>query len=975
MVNFNLYSTQSFALQMKFVRIIIILLMSFSVSFGELPFIPSNAEGFLLTHHQKDTIRVNYLQHLSFYYRSNDPPKALELADEALQISRKINYGFGIVYSLNHLGTIYNSKGQIQKSLNYYLEAERMAPSKDLNVQKGIALAINNIGIIYEQRGNYELAKDYLSRALAIDNSIKYTKGIAREYGNLGKLMLDVDDPDSSLYFLYRSLALDSSIDNRISMVETYTDIGRTFSLKKNYSSALAAFEKSFALIEDDDISGAAYNHQSLAVTFRQMGENDSALFHQQRAFNLATMLDSKVLIRDASFELAILYRLKSDYKSALFYIDKYNFLNSFLSDQKAASLLADMREKYESEKKQEQIVGLEKIKERMEFFNSNLLKFRNGLFFLLTICILLAATIYKAYRDKRRVNRELMRKFGEVRQMNDEIKLKSMEIEAKNKAILVTNNILKSQRHQLIEAQRISKLGSWEYDPIKRECSWSEQLFDVFEFYPAATPPSLKSFFNKIHPDDREGVFTSVKKVYREYQSITINFRILGHYDEIKFIQAKAVPEFNRNQEIILISGTVLDATDQKLNERKLVEAKDQAEFANHSKSLFLANMSHEIRTPLNGILGFTDILLHENSNTEQKEYLRYIRNSGDTLLLLLNDILDFNKIEHGKLHIEEVNFQLRELTNQAILPYQIQAKEKGVSLNVDISHEIPVWIVGDPHRTRQLLINFVSNAVKFTNTGSINVTVHIKNISIPSGDQLLLYFNIADSGVGVEKAKQDLIFDLFTQADNSTTRKFGGTGLGLAITRQLSKLMGGTSGVISPGTLQLESGNPGSDFWFTISVKRGITPASYSIVQETKAQFRFDENFDVLVAEDNPINQMLIRKVLETMNCKVTIVENGQLAFDELVKNKFDIVLLDIQMPVLDGYQTAIKIRQSEYAMIPIVGVSANVFKEDIQKSLDAGMDAHIGKPFKTQELFEVIHRFLNIDSRKYSRANSIL
>ena len=947
--------------------------MTLSVSHAELPFNPLIAENFLLSHQQKDTIRVNYLQKLCFYYRGNDLHRALELADEALQISRKINYGFGIVYSLNHLGTIYNAKGQIQKSLNYYLEAERMAPSKDLNVQKGIALAINNIGIIYEQRGNFELAKDYLSRALVIDNSIKYTKGIAREYGNLGKLMLDIDDPDSSLYFLYRSLALDSSINNRISMVETYTDIGRTYSYKKNYSSSLDAFKKSFALLDSDDISGAAYYHQSIAITFRLMGENDSALYHQQRAFSLASTLDSKVLIRDACFELAILYRLKSDYKSSLFYIDKYNFLNGFLTDQKAASLLADMREKYESEKKQEQIVGLEKIKERMEYFNSNLLKFRNGLFILLSICMLLAATIYKAYRDKRRVNRELMRKFGEVRQMNEEIKQKSIEIEAKNKAILVTNDILKSQRHQLIEAQRISKLGSWEYDPIKMECSWSEQLFDVFEFYPAAKPPSLKSFFNKIHPDDLDGVFSSIKKVYREYQSININFRMLGHYDEIKFIQAKAVPEFNRNQEIVLISGTVLDTTDQKLNERKLVEAKEQAELANRSKSIFLANMSHEIRTPLNGILGFTDILLRENSNSEQKEYLRYIRNSGDTLLLLLNDILDFNKIEHGKLQIEEVNFQLRELTNQAILPYQILAKEKGINLKVDVSHEIPEWIVGDPHRTRQLLINFLSNAVKFTNTGSINVSVIIKNISIPSGDQLLLYFNIADSGVGVEKAKQDLIFDLFTQADNSTTRKFGGTGLGLAITRQLSKLMGGNSGIISPGTLQLANGNPGSDFWFTISVKRGITPASNSIIPEIKSQFRLDKNLEVLVAEDNQINQMLIRKVLESINCKVTIVENGQLAFDELSKNKYDIVLLDIQMPILDGYQTAIKIRQSEFAMIPIVGVSANVFKEDIQKSLDAGMDAHIGKPFKTQELFEVIHRLLKIDSGKYYPTNS--
>ncbi len=369
---------------------------------------------------------------------------------------------------------------------------------------------------------------------------------------------------------------------------------------------------------------------------------------------------------------------------------------------------------------------------------------------------------------------------------------------------------------------------------------------------------------------------------------------------------------------------------------------------------------MSHEIRTPLNGIIGFTNLMLEKCDNAQNREYLNYISNSGNTLLFLLNDILDFNKMEYGKLSIEEVSFNFRDMVSKWVAPYHIQAKEKKILFEVVIDNAIPNLISGDPHRTQQVLVNYVSNAFKFTESGKVLVNISMeKNV----GKDLTLNFTISDSGIGVPADKQELIFDLFTQADSSTTRKFGGTGLGLAINRQLAHLMGGNTGIISPGYFKDQFGTPGSDFWFNINVKEGKAADNPENANVSAIHLKFEKSPNLLVAEDNPINQLLIKKVLDTMNCNVTVVENGKLAIEQLEKNTFDAVLLDIQMPVMDGYQTTHFIRaSSSYNQVPVIGISANVYQEDIAKSLDSGMNAHICKPFKKDELYNVLNKLIN-------------
>jgi two-component system, sensor histidine kinase len=457
------------------------------------------------------------------------------------------------------------------------------------------------------------------------------------------------------------------------------------------------------------------------------------------------------------------------------------------------------------------------------------------------------------------------------------------------------------------------------------------------------------------VYVSDRRKMLDALKGLFRKNISFDIEFRINGRFDTVRVINFKGQVVWDQDI-CIKYNGTLQDITEQKETEKKLVWAKEQAESANRTKGLFLANMSHEIRTPLNGILGFTDLLMGVCEDDQQKEYLAQIRSSGDTLVVLLNDILDFNKIEHGKLNIEKVNYQFRKEVDSWLSPYRLQAREKNVGIQLTIDTAIPEYIEGDPFRTRQLLVNYVSNALKFTAEGM--VSIHI-TCDLLRDDQLLLNFRVCDSGIGVPPEKQALIFELFTQADDSTTRRYGGTGLGLAINKQLSVLMGGDAGVSSPGSLSYQYGTPGSDFWFAIKTGRGkMTAAVVKGPGTANDKVKFDHSPKILVAEDNPVNQMLMKKVLMNMNCEVTIVDNGREVIELLEIENFDIVLLDIQMPVMDGYQATEIIRNSSSRKdIPIVGVSANVFREDIEKSLATGMNAHIGKPFKAKELFDIL------------------
>jgi PAS domain S-box-containing protein len=424
---------------------------------------------------------------------------------------------------------------------------------------------------------------------------------------------------------------------------------------------------------------------------------------------------------------------------------------------------------------------------------------------------------------------------------------------------------------------------------------------------------------------------------------------------------------------------GTLVDITLRKRSEEELHKAKEAAEAANSAKSAFLAHMSHEIRTPMNAVIGMTELALDTDLTLEQREYLSMVRESGKSLLRLINDILDFSKVEAGKLELDSTDFSLRHGINEMVKILGVRARQKGLELSTHIPQEVPDDLLGDPGRLRQVLSNLVDNAIKFTERGI--VVLKVENDS-QSDDDVWLHFSVADSGIGIPQEKQQLIFEAFAQADNSTTRKYGGTGLGLSISSRLVRLMSGKIWVESEA-------NRGSAFHFT--ARFGLqkehakkahlqggdsNPASLASWQPNREGRR---ELRILLVEDNTINQILAQRLIRKRGDHLVVTNNGREALAALESERFDLLLMDVQMPEMSGVEVTAEIRRKEKEKntgehIPIIATTASAMKEDRDLCLEAGMDAYISKPIEREVLFETIDRLTGFSGEVTTREAEI-
>jgi len=464
--------------------------------------------------------------------------------------------------------------------------------------------------------------------------------------------------------------------------------------------------------------------------------------------------------------------------------------------------------------------------------------------------------------------------------------------------------------------------------------------------------PESLigKKLFDFIHPDDLQLAIENMKKRIETHGTFVTEHRLRRQDGLYIWLESmgNVLTDRRGKMSLVYVSRDVTIKR-QALDDMQL--AKEAAEAANKAKSQFLATMSHEIRTPMNGIIGMTNLTLMSELTSDQRENLALVKNSAENLLKIINSILDFSKIEAGKIILETHPFNLRQTVGKVINPLKVEASTKGVALRVEIDTTISPILKGDSNRLMQILNNLIGNAIKFTHRGQISILVKKKNMR---HDVSILCFEVKDTGIGIAKENHHKLFESFSQVDGSMTRRYGGTGLGLTITKQLVEIMG--------GKIEVESElDVGTTFRFELpfhEVAQYIQNDDFPLmVPKPRKKLR------VLVVEDDLVNQTLATRLLEKQGHEVFLAVNGHDALDILTQMNFDLVLMDIQMPLMDGVEATKRIRQQlRYRELPIVALTAHAIKGDQEKFLSAGMDAYISKPIQIEEFYRVINDLTN-------------
>lgn len=926
-------------------------------------------------------VRVNKrsLQHImvdanntigSSYLNQSNYPKSLSYFFKALRISDELNDKAGLGQCYINIGYAYTKQAKYSDALSYLFKA--IIIQEKIGNPEGLATAYNNIGLVKWRQSNFPEALSYFFKALKLFEKSGNKAKIGKCYNNIGLINRNQGNFAEALKYYAKSLKVAEELGNKIEIGNAYNNIGNVYILQHNYPEALKNAEKALQIREiighkegigscyinigtiylEQNKKDIALNYFYKALTlFSDIGDDSGVLFsysaigdvlmkkndllpalaYFNKSLELSKKTGSREEEKNSCLNISKVYSQLNNYKKAFEFHQLYSNINDSLFNKEKSKVIAEMAAKYDTEKKQREIELLNKDKELKESVlakkEANIQKQtiqRNALIFGLCLVIFLLVFIYRSYQSKQKANALLKEKNASIYKQKAIIEVKNKELEKLSIVASETGNgVFITDADGNVE---------WFNDGFSKIFGWAS-----IEEYKKERGSNIRDVSG--HKQVEEFIAESV----REKKSVTYEAINVTKDGKELWVQATLTPIFDDKGNLSKLVFVDADVSELK-------KAKETAEEALHIQEQFLANTSHEIRTPMNGIIGMTRQLGETMLTAEQIDYVNAIKESSSSLLHVVNDILDISKMRAGKLELEKTEFRLPDLFKTLLFSLQYNAEKKGIMINITVSHDIPPVLLGDPIRLNQVLLNLAGNAIKFTEKGSVTISA---NLLKEENEIAIVEFRIIDTGIGIPENKSRLIFESFAQAESHTTRKYGGTGLGLTIAKQLVEQQGGKISVKSKE-------GQGSTFSFSLLFAIGNPQWQGNVAQQIMSGIPANadlSNVNVLVVEDNKINQRVAALDLRKWKTNVDFADDAESAIEKLKSKHYDLVLMDISMPGMDGLQATRYIRSkmpSPVSAIPIIAMTASALVGEREKCFEAGMNDYISKPFNPVDLF---------------------
>ena len=868
------------------------------------------------------------------HYFKQKPYKAIQYFEKALEISNNANYKNGISTSANNIGLTYDYLGNYNLAATYFYEA--LKTDQELENQRGVASIYLNIGNVYFHTKDFDRALEYMTNSLKIYQNLGDSLGILNAYSNIGTTYSEFNVTESALSYLNTAYAISIKLGNRDMEATNLNNIGKVYFNEGDYFKALDFYNRALEIEKSlNDPWSEANTLRNIGGVYLQINIPNEAKNHFERSLQIANEINAYDLVGELYMDISHLFETKGDLQKALNYHKLYVQIKDSLTNSESRKHIAEVEARFRSDNINQDLLNLRKENE----VKSLQLKTQNY-FLIISISIslfILSLLVLFYYRSK------VSRREKQIQEeKNIEITKQKVLLERAIKRLKETQQIYKSLTESIQEAlvivqeKKIVYANLYLAKLLGYDTPDEIQKFSFKDVISELDLPKINENFEKRMAGDEVPENYSFHILHKSGTPRLVNMNV-------KLTTYKGKPA---------VLATLKDITEIKEYEEKLISEKERAQRATHSKSMFVAGISHEIRNHMHSIIGISEILGESNLDSEQKEFVDVIKLSGNNLLEIINEVLDLSKIESGQIDLENKKIKIGKLIDDVVSINSLKAKENGLYIRSEIHENVPKEVIGDALRITQILINFVSNAIKFTDNGGITIKLERLDQEKENEESYLVKFSVTDTGIGISKESQSKLFKPFSQTHAAQERKTNGSGLGLAICKRLAELMGGEIGIESIL-------GQGSTFWFTAELlKVGAEPKKQVVNQPRKKVGK-----KILLVEDNLLNQQLTTSILRKEGYKMDIGDNGQRGFELFKNNDYSLVLMDIQMPIMDGIEATKMIRTFETnnnkPKTRIIAVTAHSKDEEEKRMHEAGIDDYLQKPFTPSELLTIVKK----------------